>query len=62
MEKHAYAVFSIDLEMFIEIVTDVIAFRNPYLVKSVNRGFRAQRSYRSLRLVFVFYTFRQGKL
>jgi len=39
MEKHVYLVFLLDLVMFIKVVFDMIAFRNPYLVKSVNLAF-----------------------
>jgi len=36
MEEH---VFLSDLVMFIKIVSDMIAFRNPYLVKLLNLTF-----------------------
>jgi len=38
-KKHAYAVLVSDLVMFIKKFCDMIVFRNPYLVKSINSAF-----------------------
>jgi len=38
--KRVYAKFLLYLVMFTKIVSDMIVFRNPYLVKSVNLAFK----------------------
>jgi len=39
VKQHVYAVFLSDLVMFIKIAAYMVAFRNRYLVKSVNLAF-----------------------
>ena len=39
VKKHVHALFFVRFSNVYEIVYDMIAFRNPYLVKSVNLAF-----------------------